>query len=167
MDIRVDETTEEVHVDLKQTGELVKYVNDYLIQHQGDTGIRPSMISAISYAEKMATHAMKDISRKDWHELPFDPEFKEFVKLQELIGSNDSYDERQFDGFYNGLVREMSKDFESDGVARETYGKLQQHILQNLRGLAAKYSSNPNTSHRADSLWSGNLAHELIGLAAK
>lgn len=167
LDIRVDETTREVHVDLKQTGELVKYVNDYLIQHQGDTGIRPSMISAISYAEKMATHAMKDISRKDWHELPFDPEFKEFVKLQELIGSNDSYDERQFDGFYNGLVREMSKDFESDGVARETYGKLQQHILQNLRGLAAKYSSNPNTSHRAGSLWSGNLAHELIGLAAK
>ena len=145
LDIRADETTGEVHVDWKQTGELVKYINDYLIQHQGDIGIRPSMISAISYAEKMATHAMKDISRKDWHELPFDPEFKEFVRLQELIGSNDSYDERQFDGFY----------------------KLQQHILQNLRGLAAKYSSNPNTSHRAGSLWSGNLAHELIGLAAK
>lgn len=167
LDIRADETTGEVHVDWKQTGELVKYINDYLIQHQGDTGIRPSMISAISYAEKMATHAMKDISRKDWHELPFDPEFKEFVRLQELIGSNDFYDERQFDSFYNGLVREMSKDFESDGVSRETYGKLQQHILQNLRGLAAKYNSNPNTSHRTGSLWSGNLAHELIGLAAK
>lgn len=167
LDIRADKTTGEVHVDWKQTGELVKYVNDYLIQHQGDTGIRPSMISAISYAEKMATHAMKDISRKDWHELPFDPEFKEFVRLQELISSNDSYDERQFDGFYNGLIREISKDFESDSVARETYGKLQQHILQNLRGLAAKYNSNPNTSHRTGSLWSGNLAHELIGLAAK
>ena len=61
----------------------------------------------------------------------------------------------------------MSKDFESDSVARETYGKPQQHILQNLRGLAAKYNSNPNTSHRAGSLWSGNLAHELIGLAAR
>ena len=167
LDVRADETTGEVHVDWKQTGELVKYINDYLIRHQGDTGIRPSMISAVSYAEKMATHAMKDISSKDWHELPFDPEFKEFVRLQELIGGNDSYDERRFDGFYDGLVREMSKDFESDDVARETYGKLQQHILQNLRGLAAKYNSNPNTSHRAGSLWSGNLAHELIGLAAR
>lgn len=167
LSIRADETTGEVHVDWKQTGELVKYINDSLIQHQGDTGIRPSMISAVSYAEKMATHAMKDISRKDWHELPFDPEFKEFVRLQELIGSNDSYDERRFDGFYDGLVREMSKDFDSDDVARETYSKLQHHILQNLRGLAVKYNSNPNTLYRAGSLWSGNLAHELIGLAAK
>ena len=125
------------------------------------------MISAISYTEKMATHAMKHISDKDWHELPFDSHFKEFVRLQELIGSNDSYDERRFDGFYDGLIREMSKDFESDDVARDTYGKLQQHILQNLRGLAAKYNSNPNTAHRAGALWSGNLAHELIGLAAR
>ncbi len=167
LDVRTNETTGEVYVDWKQTGELVKYVNDYLIQHQGDTGIRPSMISAISYTEKMATHAMKHISDKDWHELPFDPHFKEFVRLQELIGSNDSYDERRFDGFYDGLIREMSKDFESDDIARDTYGKLQQHILQNLRGLAAKYNGNPNTAHRAGALWSGNLAHELIGLAAR
>ena len=167
LDVRTNETTGEVYVDWKQTGELVKYINDYLIQHQGDTGIRPSMISAISYTEKMATHAMKHISDKDWHELPFDSHFKEFVRLQELIGSNDSYDERRFDGFYDGLIREMSKDFESDDVARDTYGKLQQHILQNLRGLAAKYNSNPNTAHRAGALWSGNLAHELIGLAAR
>lgn len=167
LSIKADETTGEVHVDWKQTGELVKHINDYLIQHQGDTGIRPSMISVVSYAEKMVTHAMKDISRKDWYELPFDPEFKEFVRLQELIGSNDSYDERRFDGFYNGLVREMSKDFDSDDVVRETYSKLQYHILQNLRGLAVKYNSNPNTFYRAGSLWSGNLAHELISLAAR
>lgn len=160
LQVKPNELTGEVHVSLRQVGQLVSYANQILISRQGEIGLRPSMVQALAYIEKMATYAMRGISDRDWQELPYDPNFKEIVKFRDLTCGPDNFDESSFEAFWQSFAR--IPDWPK-GV-QDSYKKLSHHILDQINKMAKQYNSNPYTSYMSDSLWSGNLNHELIGL---
>lgn len=162
--ITQNEQTGETHVDWRQAGELVGAVNQMLIDNQEKHGLYPSTVEAVAFAERIATFALRDITSRDWHELPYDPNFKELVRFSQLTYSDKPYDARKFERFWDGFQDIPNGDL-SDENLQIAYGKLQRRILSNLSGLASKYDKNPYTSERTKALWSGNLIHELIGLA--
>jgi hypothetical protein len=170
LDVRPNERTGEVHVNWNQVGELVRYTNDLLRTRQGQIGMRPSMIAALAYIEKIATYSMRGVGRKDWQELPYDPHFKEICRFRELVSSADGYSENDFENFWNGFSRvpypeegysRLAPDYT---VLREHYRRLQTRTLRKIDGLAKMYISNPHTAYLTGALWSGNLNHEIVGL---
>ncbi len=155
-----NEHTGKVHVSWRQVGNLVAYTNELLQSRQGEIGLRPSMVQALAYIDKMATYAMRGVSDKDWRELPFDPHFKEIVKFRDLTSSADPFSEHSFEAFWQNFIRIPNW---PDGV-EDAYKKLSQRILVQAGKMAQRYNSNKYTAYMTDSLWSGNLNHELIGL---
>lgn len=155
-----NELTGEVHVSWGQVGQIVSYANELLRARQGEIGMRPSMVRALAYIDRMATHAMRGISDKDWLELPFDPHFKEIVKFRDLTSSADKFDERSFETFWKHFTIIPNW---PDGV-QDAYKELSKRILNQVNKMAQGYNSNRYTSYMSESLWSGNLNHELIGL---
>lgn len=164
LDIRPNERTGEVGVDWNQVGELVKYANNLLNSRQGQTGMRPSTVSAIAYTEKIATYAMRGISKKDWQELPYDPAFKEICRFQELTSSADNYSEANFEQFWEKFSRVPYSEDGDFSVLQEHYKQLATRRLNQVNAFAKKYNSNEHTTYMTGSLWSGNLNHEIIGL---
>jgi len=160
LQVHPNERTGEVHVRWGQVGQLVAYANELLQARQGEIGMRPSMVKALAYIDKMATYAMRGVSNKDWRELPYDPHFKEIVKFRDLTSGSDKFDAQSFEAFWKDLTKIPNW---PDGV-QEAYKKLSQHILGQLNKMARAYNSNQYTSYMSGSLWSGNLSHELTGL---
>lgn len=159
--VHPNERTGEVLVSWRQVGQLVAYTNELLISKQGDIGMRPSMVRALAYIDKMATYAMRGVSDRDWKELPYDPHFKEIVKFRDLTSSADKFNELWFETFWESFTRIPNW---PDGV-EDAYRKLSQRVLDQMNKMARDYNANQYTSYMAESLWSGNLNHELIGLA--
>ena len=120
------------------------------------------MIKALSYIERMATAAMRGISKKDYRELPFDPGFKEIVRFNELTASGKAYSEEGFEQFWSGFVSDFSKIWEDN--PSEGYVVLSRRVTARLHELAQQYKAEGKPRAMIDSLWSGNLSHELIGL---
>jgi hypothetical protein len=163
MDPRITERSGEVFVDFKQAAKLITKMNEILKNSQGRIGMKPSMVHALSYAERMATYAMRGVDAKDYEELPFDPGFKEMVRFAELTSSSTPYSESEFESFWNGFERDCSKSFE-EGV---DYTKLVLRVIGNASGLAKQYNNEGRPAYMIESIWSGNLVHELIGLTDK
>lgn len=162
VDVWKDTQTGVVQADFQQTGELIKYVNGLLMEAQGNTGIWPSTIEAVAYAERMATLAMRGVDHKNWRELPYDENFKEMVKFRDLTGSAEKFSEEEFESFWRRFAQVPME--EGDRQLREHYAMLQQRIVGKLNVLASEYVKHPGTAHRVGELWSGNLNHELMGL---
>lgn len=155
-----NEHTGAVHVSWRQVGELVAYTNQLLQSKQGEIGLRPSMVQALAYIDKMATYAMRGVSDRDWRELPYDPHFKDIVKFRELTSSADRFHEYSFEVFWQSFTHIPNW---PDGV-QDAYRKLSQRVLTQVNKMAKSYNSNRYTAYMTESLWSGNLNHELIGL---
>lgn len=160
LQVHPDERTGEVYVRWGQVGQLVAYTNGLLQTRQGELGMRPSMVRALAYIDKMATYAMRGVSDKDWRELPYDSDFKEIVKFRELTSGSDKFDAQSFEVFWKHFTR--IPDWPDD--VPKAYKKLSERILGQLNKMARVYQSNQYTSYMSGSLWSGNLSHELIGL---
>jgi len=160
LQVHPSERTGEVYVHWEQVGQLVAYANRLLQARQDELGMRPSMVRALAYIDRMATYAMRGVGDRDWRELPYDPHFKELVKFRDLTSSADKFDEQSFETFWQHLTQIPEW---PDGV-QEAYMKLSERVLGQVNKLARGYNSNSYTSYMSDSLWSGNLSHELIGL---
>ena len=160
LQVHPNKRTGEVHVRWGQVGQLVAYTNALLQARQGELGMRPSMVRALAYIDKMATYAMRGVSDKDWRELPYDPRFKEIVKFRDLTSGSDKFDPQSFEAYWQHFTRIPNW---PDGV-QEAYKKLSERILGQVNKMAREYNSSQYTSYMSDSLWSGNLSHELIGL---
>ena len=161
--INQNERTGETHVDWGQAGKLTKKMNEVLMDCQGKDGLRPSMVEAVAFVERIATFALRDVSDRDWRELPYDPNFKEFVRFTQLAYSSEPYDARRFDRIYEGAATIPNGDL-SDENLRAFYGKIQGLVLRNMAGLALKYKKE-GLPERANALWSGNLVREMVALA--
>jgi len=151
--------TGEIYVNWRQAGELVTYVNKLLLNCQGEIGMRPSMVQALAYTEKMATYAIRGVGYKDWTELPYDKYFKEFVKFRDLTASANRFDEKEFERFWGYFVK---MDWPDD--IEKTYKKLSCRILKQMDKLATSYNKSQYTARMVNSLWSGNLTGELLSL---
>ena len=162
LQVRPNEHTGDVNVSWGQVGDLVKYTNQLLQSRQGEIGLRPSMVQALAYIDKMATYAMRSIGNRDWPELPYDPHFKEIVKFRDLTSSYDKFDESSFEMFWQSFSNVPG--WPGDVAVQGAYRKLSQRILTQANKMAKDYNANPYTSYMTGSLWSGNPSHELIGL---
>ena len=166
----MNERTGEVLVDFDKVGTAVAKMNEILLQNKGKQGIYPSTVSAIAFLDKMSAHALRNASRKDLQELPFDPKFKEMVRFSQLTSSIE-YNENDFENKYQQIVDKFSKAYGDDDVDSlkivEGYQVLSQQILKNVQGLSKNYASKSVTVRFSDAVWSGNLSDELIGLFDK
>ena len=162
-----NETTGEVNVDFKKVTELIDYLNFILESKQGKYGLEPSLISALNYAERMATFAIRSIDKKDYQELGFDPGLKELVKFNELTCSDRPFDAAEFEQFWSSFTREFGKDWDEDADVTERYQKLSTRVIGHVEGLAESLRKAGAPSRRIDGLWSGNLTRELIALPSR
>lgn len=165
MDPRVSERDGSVFVDFKQASRLVTRMNEILIESQDKLGIKPSMVRALSYTERMATYAMRTLDERDFKEIPFDPGFKEMVRFVDLTSSPRKYSQSGFENFYQGFMNDFSRNYNEGG--KPAYDKLVMREMENAAGLAKKYRAEGKPEYMIESLWSGNLIHELIGLVDK
>ena len=149
-------------VDFQSAGELVTRANQILAEKQGGVNLTPSFIKTLSYIERVETYAMRGISHKDYQELGFDPGFKEICRFHELTSTNRPYSEGNFEQFWRGFMTEFGRDWPNNVTS--AYGRLSQHILSDLESLAKSYNEQGAPRYMTDSLWSGNLNHELVGL---
>ena len=163
----INERTGEVLVDFDKVGTAVAKMNEILLQNKGKQGIYPSTVSAIAFLDKMSAHALRNASKKDLQELPFDPKFKEMVRFSQLTSSIE-YNENDFENKYRQIVDKFSEAYGDDDVDSlkivEGYQVLNQQILKNMQGLSKNYASKSVTARFSDAVWSGNLSDELIGL---
>lgn len=133
----------------------VDYLNQKLItmMTDGDIGIEPNLIMAISWIERRAFEVLQRMSYEDQVGAYKQEWFISLLKFEELIGSI-QYDEEKFQSFVQNLA--------DVGSPLEAYKLIGNHVLQNIQDLIAIYKQRGRTDFGA--LWSGNLAHELMGL---
>ncbi len=162
-----NERTGEVHVDFNAVSEAVARMNALILQNKNKQGIRPSIIAAIAFLDKMSAYALRGLERKDLEELPFDSGFKEMVRFSQLTSSTE-YDEKSFEDEYRQMVDKISEAYGEDYVnsqnVTEAYRILHQMIIHNMQSLSRYYEQKKNTARFSEALWSGNLSDELIGL---
>lgn len=150
-----------MYADFDEVGTLVQYMNEYLVTHQGEYASTDRlMVEAVSFTERAATYAMRNLMERDRQELLYDPRLEEYVRFNDLTFGYDEYSEGNFEDFWLGV---QNLPLDSTGDVGTHYGKIQVHVLEQLNKLAKKYNSEMR-SNLVPSLWSGNLAHELIGL---
>ena len=85
--------------------------------------------------------------------------------------SSVQYSEDEFESFYNGLLHNISKAYGDNqidnDIITETYKTLSERIADNQAAIAKKFSETKGLESMVGAVWSGNLAHELIGLYDK
>ncbi|MDO4986695.1 MAG: hypothetical protein Q4E46_00040 [Candidatus Saccharibacteria bacterium] len=149
-------------VQFRPATELIAKVNKTLIEKQGKTELTPDFIQAMSYVERVATYAMRSIDSADYQELGFDPGFKEICRFHELTSTNHTYSDGDFEQFWRGFTTDFGRDWPNN--IHEGYKRLSHRVLSDLQSLTLDYSRKKSPRYMTDSLWSGNLNHELIGL---
>lgn len=156
--------TGEIMADFGQVGRLVEYMNQQLIGLQGNLGMWPSMVKAIAWTERAATYAMRGITAKEWRELPWDSNFREMMKFQNLTMCGEKFDEGEFEEFWQKMRSEAAEDYPKN-VAKG-YVSLQQRMAEQIGRLSEGYLKQ-GFSRRTPGLRSGNLVHEFIMLAER
>lgn len=133
----------------------VDHLNQQLTTMMVDESARiePNHIMAISWVERRAFEVLQQMSYEDQVGAYKQEWFISLLKFQELIGSL-KYDEQQFLSFIQTLANTDS--------SLEAYRLIGKRILENIRSLAINYKQKGRTDVGA--LWSGNVAHELVGL---
>ena len=168
--IPTNNQTGELRVSINDLSEILKIINQHLIENQGQRTLYPSTISAIAYIDKLSTIALKNLSKKDWQSLVFDPTFKEILRFSQLTMS-DKYSEEDFEHRYSDYIHKAGETFKEDQINNEKISEafrlLQSQILKNARAVAGEFSNNQHLKYLANAVWSGNLTHELIGLSER
>lgn len=166
--VSVDERTGEIQVSMSDLTKVMEAINKHLINNQGERTLYPSTISAIAYIDRLAMAAIKNMSAKDRREAAFDPTFKEILRFSQLTMSG-GYSENEFEGFYSKFMRQASEAYEEDGIdddkITEAYRMLSFRSVKNAEAVAREFRGNLGLNYLIPAIWSGNLTHELIGLA--
>ncbi len=151
---------DKMYSDWNNVGKLVKYTNDWLLEHQDQYGLDASILAAIGFTERAATFALRNISEKERRELPYDNEFKEIVKLQELTASYDHFHPQDFERFWEGFKNIKLDD---EKALQDHYWRLARRELTQVAKLQHAYKEE-NKKDAGMILQSGNLLAELIQL---
>lgn len=147
-----------MRADWQSVTNLVTYTNAWIIEHQGKYGLDPVRIEAITFAERAATYALRNVTERERLELPYDEGFKEIVKFQELTGSGDSkFNLEEFEIFWSRFQNVRMDNLDD---LKAHYWRLFEREADKLGRLERTYQD----EGRKDSgmlLQSGNLFHEL------
>lgn len=163
MYFNIDDSGENIDVDLRDAGTLAKELNDKLIESQGKAELSQNFIRALLFSDEASAFALRGLSKREISELPFDSNFKEIVKFSELTASPNTFNSEKFEHFWNSLESDFARNWGNDA----NYDKLALYVIDNVSALARQFREDGKPDFMIDSLWSGNLAHELIGLADK
>ncbi|MBP5204596.1 hypothetical protein J6Z48_03080 [bacterium] len=167
--VQIDEKGE-FKISIDDLSDIVKIINKHLIDNQGERTLYPSTISSIAYIDKLATAAIRHLSKKELQEIAYDPTFKEIIRFSQLTMSK-SYNEREFEIFYSTFRHKIRDSFGRDYVDEdkifEAYQILATQVLKNAEAVGESFSDNENLTYLSEAVWSGNLTHELIGLGER
>ena len=151
-----------VVVELSDVSNIVRDVNGYLLDNRGERILDSDMIHTLSFMERMSTYAVRNLSDKQYRELAFDPGFKEICKFSELTASTKPFDPGDFERFWYKFSADFNNGWPDDISAG--YRQLTQRVTWRLNELSLQYRKEGAYRYMIDSLWSGNLDHELMGL---
>lgn len=158
--IKLNPENGKMRADWNSVGELVKYTNNWLTKHQDQYGLDATTVATIAFTERAATFAMRNVSEKERTELPYDENFKEIVKLQELTGGYDKFNQAEFDRFWEGF---RNIKMGNDAELKDHYWRLARRELVQAGKLARVYNAK-GVSDAGMKLQSGNLLTELMSL---
>ncbi|MDO4746953.1 MAG: hypothetical protein Q4A70_01230 [Candidatus Saccharibacteria bacterium] len=168
--IPINEQTGEMQIELKDLSNILSAINNHLVEKQGKRTLYPSTITAIAYIDKLSATVLKNLPKKTWQEIAFDPTFKEILRFSQLTMSKE-YNSKDFETFYSNFIKKAGIAFEEDGINDETVSEafkiIQFQTLKNAQAVAASFSHEQGQEYLASAVWSGNLTHELIGLPEK
>ena len=154
-----------VVVGLSDVSSIIKDINEHLWNNRNERVLDSDMIHTLSFLERMATYAVRNLSDKEYRELAFDPGFKEICKFSELTASAKPFDPGDFERFWHRFSEDFSRGWPDDISAG--YRQLTQRVTWRLNELSLQYRKEGAYRYMIDSLWSGNLDHELMGLIDK
>ncbi len=135
----------------------IDYANGKLIEmmQKGEVGIGPNHILAFSWLERKGFEILQGLNYEGQLEAYGQDWFHSILRFQELTWSPGDYDETQFQQFLSELSNAQSPN--------AAYRLIFQRALEHINKLGDKYKAMGKES-RVGALWSGNIAHELIGL---
>jgi hypothetical protein len=138
-------------------GQTYDYVNGRLVEmiNRGEVGIEPAMVTALAWLERQGFYVLQKMNYEDQLGAFKKRWFHSVLLFQELTASPNNYSQAEFQEFIDHVVKSQDD--------REAYRLVSKRILENLSVLARKYKAE-GKAERAGALWSGNIAHELIGL---
>lgn len=147
-------TEDRSRTSLQQT---LDYANSRLIEimQKGEVGIGPNHILAFSWLERKGFEALQGLSYEGQMEAYGQGWFHSILRFQELTWSPGNYDEGEFQQFLSQVSSAKNPN--------EAYSLISQRELSHINKLAEKHKA-LGREDRVDALWSGNIAHELIGL---
>ena len=133
----------------------IDYINQQLfsMMSRESVGIEPNHIMAISWVERRVFQVLQTMKYEDQTGAYKQEWFLSILRFQELIGSL-QFNEQEFQNFIQILT--------DSNLAIEAYKLIGRRTLENIQKLATRYKQKGRTDSGA--LWSGNLAHELVGL---
>lgn len=131
------------------------YLNELLSEMYRDNtvGIDPTIIECVSWLQQKQYQVMQDLSYEDQIKASEKVWLIDFLRSHELTHNID-FNEEDFDNFIDSLANRNDK---------SVYISISRRILTQVQKLADKYAA-IGKKDWVDSLWSGNLTHELIGL---
>lgn len=134
----------------------VDYINAKLIgmMTKREIGLEPNYILALSWLERRGFEVLQGLRYEDQLSAYREKWFISLLKFQELTSSPSDSDEVEFHIFIEQLKSAPS--------SIEAYRMISKRTLNHINALAGKYKELGRTDTGA--LWSGNMAHEFIGL---
>lgn len=139
---------------LQQT---LDYANSRLIEmmQKGEIGIDPNHILAFAFLDKKGFQILQSLKYEDQLGVYKQKWFHSILRFQELTASASKYNEDEFRHFVNKVIYSESP--------KAAYRLIVQRELDNVSKLASTYKAKGKRNW-VEALWSGNSAHELIGL---
>lgn len=138
-------------------GQAYNHINTRLIEmmNNGEIGVEPNIVLALAWLERRGFDVLQKLTHEDQIGVYKQKWFHSLLRFQELTTSPNNYDHAEFQSFLDQITQA-----ESD---KEAYRLAGRRVLDNIDILARKYKTE-GKSERTGALWSGNIAHEMIGL---
>lgn len=133
------------------------HINNQLEQmvENKEIGIEPNTVIAISWLERRAFKILQGLTYEEQQLTYKQTWFESILKFNELANSTRDFDKDEFTQFMQIVKTSPS--------AQTAYKLISLRVLTGLKALADVYKSRGKGIF-VGSLWSGNVAHELIGL---
>lgn len=136
--------------------DALDYINARLLEmmESGEVGIEPNHIAALTWLERRAFEVLQNLTYEDQLGAYKEDWSASILRFQELTSSPNDFNENEFQAFLQQVQNAPSM--------RDAYKLIAGRTLDNINKLARRYRE--RGIEDSGFLWSGNTAHELIGL---
>lgn len=151
------ESNQRIKISKEQLSKTFDVVNTELLKRmrEHDVGIEPNLVLSLAWLERQQFEVLRDLTYEEQRGAYKSVWLQSVLKFQELTASPEDFDESEFTAFLQKLNEARSD--------QEGYQLIFERTIDHVSKLADRYKKD-GRSQRADALWSGNTAHELISL---